>query len=830
MKTLAKSKIIGKIRQKTTQTATGNPGRGQKGSTIVAVMAALVFIGIVVAGMLKNTGSQSAASRGYGSAMEMSSTVSSGFVATEGFFLGDDVNKIKKGLAFIDTLVQTNGGSPTNKKFLFGGSANQGKRERLATSDQYFSSIAIPGSVQNLINKPDSCVRAGFLVAAGKNAKGKELRKGQTFLQFKNLKQFEQNGDVGATNAVFATGDLSDANAGMTVDSGGATFMSYVKFQNVPATFERKAYFGGGAYFMGDDTAWFKGKAYFASGTALTEFYKKAIFDSLVIFNGPVKFHKAAMFKQGAYFLKDVLFEGGADTLKGVAYFGSGVATFASSSPMTFQKEAYFMNGYTFNAATFNGVAYFNGTHTFEGNVTFNKKAFFNGGAIFTKITTFGITAPAYFNGGPITFDGSATTTFNNVAWFRQAVNIKADMTFNMWARFDGNVTFTDGGKGSFDGETYFGGALKLGTNNLNFYHRVGFDGSIDFNGTRTIKSNKDKVKPDTKYDVLINATFTNVGSGKIEGVNDQVSGKHEAWWSTPKFNNNAAVWKSALVNFNNPRAEPSINNGVLAEFKYLIGAKKKDDIVGNIVADTLSAPPIIPDPPTLPPADRDPQLDISRLYADTAYGVKILNAKQAMTTDNNTFNMAKLKETYENAILNPGTLYNRTHLVIEITSHITIPGNVVDQKYDANIIYIIKEGGKLDAGNGFYSNTSDTAKTSTLIYVGKGDATLQQFGTKNTFRGFIYIDSSNTSTNNTLMFKDGAQAKVIGAIHNFSSKKILWNTGGYSVPIVFSPKVINAFAKLYGDAGGTPSEDAKVELKVSGKGIDVKLLGVYFH
>jgi hypothetical protein len=66
-----------------------------------------VFIGIVVAAMVKNTGAQSAASLGYGSAMVMNSTARSGVVATEGFFL----NNPERGVAFIENAISNGPGS-----------------------------------------------------------------------------------------------------------------------------------------------------------------------------------------------------------------------------------------------------------------------------------------------------------------------------------------------------------------------------------------------------------------------------------------------------------------------------------------------------------------------------------------------------------------------------------------------------------------------------------------------------------------------------------------------------------------------------------------------
>jgi len=769
MKTLTKT--IGGNRPETDPAAIQN--RGRKGSTIVAVMAAMVFIGIVVASMLKNTGSQAAVSRGYGAVMDMSSTVQSGFVATEGFFLGDE----NRGLAFIDTLVKTNGGSQTNKKFVYG----KNGKERLATSNQYFSSTAIPGSVQNLINRPDSCLRAGFFVAAGKSGRGKEIRAGRTFLQFKNLQQLQVTSDIGAKNAIYSKRGISNADGGLTVKDGGATFMSYAKFQNSPAIFEQTAYFGGGAYFM-KDSARFKDKAYFADTVTRTEFHVKAIFDSVVIFKGPVEFHSSVTFKQGAYFMKGVTFENGTGVFDGTAYFGSSVS-FASSSPVTFNQRTYFTNTVQFGT-----------TATFQSS----SSAYFGGNATFNSLASFG---------GPVQFDGKPT--------------FKGNVTFNKdkWAYFN-DVVFEKAG--SFYSETYFNGSVTLGTDNLNFYHRVGFNGNVTLGG-KVIKSNTDA--SGNKYDVSINGKITDpyLNDSRIEGILQSPpatgSKDHDVYYSSNFGTIYPANWVATTVFKNFKNIKPDGGTTVWSRMGYI----KKD---------SLKTPaPIIPPHPV--DSDRhDPQLSISNIYADTSKGVKILNAQQAMTTNNSTFDMAKLRTTYANAIQNPSTLYGGTHLVIEITSNITLTSDVADEKFDANIIYIIKDGGTLNAGGGnFYSNTSDSATTSTLIYVGAGNATLAQFGTKDTFRGFIYIDALNTAQTNSLHFKPNGTSKIIGAVHNFATvSKFEWNGGDKSTPIIFNPKVLNAFASLYPPTDDTVSKDTNVTLKVIGNGIEVRMLGVYYH
>jgi len=216
----------------------------RNGSTIVAVMAALVFIGIVVASMLKNTGSQSAVSRGYGASLEMSSTAQSGIVATEGYFLNSNnadgmLKKIEDAIA-------------DKKPYIFGG-GNDGRKE--LANGQFFSSQLLEFNKDNKTAK--------FEVKSGKNAKGKALK---TVYAFYRLDVNITGGTYGARNAVRFNGDLSDGNNGMEVKNGNATFEGAVTFQNAPAIFHGNAFFNGNVTFASScNSIKFHDKAYFES-------------------------------------------------------------------------------------------------------------------------------------------------------------------------------------------------------------------------------------------------------------------------------------------------------------------------------------------------------------------------------------------------------------------------------------------------------------------------------------------------------------------------------------------------------------------------------------
>lgn len=223
--------------------------RATDGSTIVGVLVALVFITVVTSFMVKNTVAQAANSIGYGAALVMHGTARSGIVATEGFFL-------KHGTAaagFIDTLLNHNGG-----KFLFNANRNDPTKTRLsAEADQYFSSKL--EKYENKLGGAEPYLNAGFEIDAGRNASGKTLKKAWAFYRLENLTM--GSGYAPSTNAVYSKGPISNADAGMRVEKGKATFEGPVKFQNFAATFDSSVYFGSTANIQKGAT--FKDKAYF---------------------------------------------------------------------------------------------------------------------------------------------------------------------------------------------------------------------------------------------------------------------------------------------------------------------------------------------------------------------------------------------------------------------------------------------------------------------------------------------------------------------------------------------------------------------------------------
>jgi hypothetical protein len=751
--------------------------KSQNGSTIVGVLAALVFIGIVTAMMVKNTGAQSANSAGYASNLLMHSTVESGLLATESFF-AKKVNA-ERGALMIDSMV--NFSKPI---YVFGSASQRRPFASNAPSEQFFRSKGVGGISK--LQGDGCCVLAGFEVAAGRKAGGKDLLKGRTFYRFGNLTQPSSHGS-GANNAVLAMDRITNADAGMTVEKGPATFMDSAKFQNAAAIFESNAYFAKKASFM-RDSAYFKDTVYFANATELVEFHTKAIFDSMAIFSGPVQFESnaPATFKEKAFFLNDATFKGTVNFLKG-AYFKKN-PLFQGAA--TFKQKTYLAAGATFEAqapAAFDTV-YIGGNTVFGTDATFNS---------ITQID------------GTVTFNGNVICGAKNSAG--------TFSTDDHWTYFGGDVVI--GKESKFYGETFFAKTLKLAQNNdMDFFHRVGFDGDITLNG-RTIFSKKAAVTGSDKFDVFIHGKFAD--NGKVSGIAGEANhGVYysEAFGSDPKF---ISTWKPALVNFAKVMENGDIKTTAFAKMT-------------KIVKDKLKPAPTIP---VVPPDStrRDPQLDINKIYnVSTAKGgnIEIYDAKTAMTSNGSTFDINRLKTKYAEAKAKPSGLYLGKYMVIEISTAIGPPSNDPGI-FDADIIYIIKDGGSFDCGSKFYSSSTGPNAGSTLIYVGAGSAKLEQFGTGGDFHGFIYIDKNNTS-DNSIKFQDNGKGRIIGAVHSFSPKKLSWNTGkpGYSTPVIFDRALIDSFGPLYPPTpgSGTDSGPGSITVMDPTKGLIVTPLGYYVY
>jgi len=247
--------------------AGAKPAGRNAGSTIIAVIAAMLFIGVVTASMLKNTGSMSTASIGYSNLQIMSSTVRSGMIATETYFENTDSAGT---LGLIIQSMNANNGSPQKKPLVFA------KGTPLAR-DQHFSS-----RLDTVFKKDTVTARSRFEVKSGRTQNGRDLKTAMVYydmnVRIRSTKTFN------AQNAVFSEGNLNNGDAGIDVRNGPATFVGDVKFQNTAsAIFNKDVYFGGKAEFNTDAT--FNDKVYFHDNVTMQNLTNTDIFKSSVGFN-----------------------------------------------------------------------------------------------------------------------------------------------------------------------------------------------------------------------------------------------------------------------------------------------------------------------------------------------------------------------------------------------------------------------------------------------------------------------------------------------------------------------------------------------------------------
>ena len=189
------------------------------GSTILAVLVALVFIGIVVASMLRNTGSQSGASVGYGTVQTAAVTASSGIVATESFF---HANTGGAALTRLNAFLAAGNDAERNERsFVIGGVRQKHKIDK----EQFFSS-RITDYDRNQSRT------AGFEIKSGKAEKGRDLKTARAFYRVGNGRITGETKFPGS-NAFSATENASmpNANGGMRI-FGHATFTDGFRIQN----------------------------------------------------------------------------------------------------------------------------------------------------------------------------------------------------------------------------------------------------------------------------------------------------------------------------------------------------------------------------------------------------------------------------------------------------------------------------------------------------------------------------------------------------------------------------------------------------------------------
>jgi hypothetical protein len=279
--------------------------RGIAGSTIMAVLIALVFIGIVTAAMVRNTGSQSSASVGYGTVQTMSSTVKSGIVATESYFYDNDIVQGKL-LAKIDAYLNTG-----VKQFVVGDGDR--KKEKLA-ADQHFTSQI---SVFDEVHQNPRYV--GFEVNAGRSPSGKNLKKAFAYYNIDtgyNKITVDDDAKFQGTNAFSALG-----NARMLHGNAGTKIYGHAVFENGFLTQN-----GAPVEFLPDEND--EGSVYIGQGNPPSP---------ITIQNNSTP---SALFKVNAFFDGDVNFQNGNPLFEKNVGFNGNIT--APSRQAEFEGDVWF--------------------------------------------------------------------------------------------------------------------------------------------------------------------------------------------------------------------------------------------------------------------------------------------------------------------------------------------------------------------------------------------------------------------------------------------------------------------------------------------------------
>lgn len=291
--------------------------RATRGSTIVGVLAALTFITVVTSLMVKNTGAQSAASVGYGTAMTMHSTVMSGIMATEAVFAANPST-------LTSALEDVHNGTPKFVPGLVSGSKN---KVPLGNSTSQFFNSELKRITADVRGETQL---ATCNINGGTKAGGKNLKRAMAFFAVEGLK-YENPGNepptiviepnckdstitpamigntvttvtqttsentttipnnanvaAGGNNAVYMAGNLQDGNNGMEVN-GGATFEGEVRFQNKKAIFHGETFFQKDVYFLAEQSYAFEGNAYFNANITFQNINTLNIFKANVGVNG----------------------------------------------------------------------------------------------------------------------------------------------------------------------------------------------------------------------------------------------------------------------------------------------------------------------------------------------------------------------------------------------------------------------------------------------------------------------------------------------------------------------------------------------------------------
>jgi hypothetical protein len=407
-------------------------------------------------------------------------------------------------------------------------------------------------------------------------------------------------------------------------------------------------------------------------------------------------------------------------------------------------------------------------------------------------------------------------------------------MEVNGNATFEGDVKFQNQ-PGIFRGEAFFSGNVNIQNGSTTFYDKAYFDKSVTFqnfpernidnavfrngvgiNGNFTTQGSDNAIR--SAGNVYINGGFRkgDLPTSELDG-----SASFKGIGTNSFHYTNSSAFNLTLSN-NECIPNPSNPTQCLTHLGQTMGSHSNDSRVTNFSNKTISDGSmdiLASNRLNMNPIEerRDPQLDISKI--DNSI---IKSASDVLGTN---FTVANLTAACDAALqASPPQTYNG-HLVLKVGRGEPAVNfsNSNPGTFDGKVIFLVEDGATFNVGQNFYHSGENS---STLIHVGTGSASLQQFGSSGPFRGLIYIDAGNISTQNSFNFKAGAS--IQGAVHNFSGGLFEWNGGGAgTVPITYNETVLNQFGAL--KIGATATESTVIANPDNYR-IIPRPIGYYFH
>jgi len=422
---------------------------------------------------------------------------------------------------------------------------------------------------------------------------------------------------------------------------------------------------------------------------------------------------------------------------------------------------------------------------------------------------------------GPVKINANKPITFHGEAYFNDVAEILSPTTFKNRAYFEKDVTINNLSSGT---NWLFEDAVAFKENFTALNATVGFKGDLWYNGT----FGDGTAGTDNNFQKLVGDGSNNIYYTSKPKMSSSNMGCNRCPTNPPQANQCANKIGCCphdcdhITNLKSNKLDNFLNRDLASSYK---GDSIRTDTllkyVGMLPPDSLRNPPVNPpSPKTTLELRRDPEISMNSID-----GGKIIDAS-AVTTSSS-LDVSLLTQKYNSAKSN-GTLYDNEYLVVKIPSNTTVTCDTYTKSatFNDKVIFIVEDGANFNVGAQFYNSG---ANASTLIYVGPGNALLNDFGTTDgVFRGLIYIDALNTAANK---IQFGGGSKIIGAIHSFANppSKLLWNDGsGTAVPeIEFNSDVLDGFASLKKSASGSAKKVDYVD--TNKKRIILKPMGYYY-